>query len=79
MTGIAVSELTTGTKNGTGVFDELMTTIDVRLADEYSEDRIKGTEYSKVYLGSMESALTQSIQFLLGSALLEAQENKILE
>ena len=78
MAGIAVSELTTGTLNGTGVFDELMSSIDVRLAEEYNKDRIKGTEYAKVYLGSMESAITQSIQFLLGSALLEAQENKIL-
>jgi len=78
MTGIAVSELTTGTLNGIGVFDELMSSIDIRLAQEYSEDRIKDTEYAKVYLGSMESAITQSIQFLLGSALLTAQENKIL-
>jgi hypothetical protein len=77
MPGIQVSELTTGSKNGTGVFDQLMSTIDIRLADEFSNDRIKGTEYAKVYLGSMEAAITQGIQFLLGGALLVAQEAKI--
>lgn len=78
MTGIAVSELTTGALNGTGVFDELMTSIELHLAEEYSVNRIKDTDYAKVYLGSMESAISQSIQFLTGTALLEAQENKIL-
>ena len=78
MPGIAVSELTTGAKNGSGVFDSLMSTIDVRLSDEYSNNRIKDTEYAKVYLGSMEAAITQSIQFLLGSALLSAQNDKII-
>lgn len=75
---IEVSDLTTKAMNGTGVFDVLMSAIQTRLDEQYSLERIKGTEYSKVYLGSMESAITQGIQFLLGSELLSAQKDKIL-
>jgi len=81
---IGIDDLTTGAINGSGVFDEIMSTIQVRLDREYSLNRIKGTDYSKVYLGSLEASMQQSIAFLLGkdkayieALLIEAQRDKV--
>ena len=66
MAEILTSHITTKELNGTGVFDDLMSTMDVRLLDEYSKGRIHGADYAKVYLGSMTAITQQSIAFLLG-------------
>lgn len=86
MTAITTSELTTKALNGTGVFDEIMSTLQLRLDEQWSENRIKGTEYAKVYLESLNSAMQQSIAFLLGkdiaaanADLIIAQKDKVLE
>jgi len=80
---ITIDELTTGQIDGTGVFDEILKTMQVRLDDQYSKNRIKGTDYSNVYLGSMKEAMSQSILFLLGkdkayneALLIQAQAEK---
>ena len=70
-------KFTTGTLNGMGLFDQLMNTVKLHLEEEYSHQRIKGTDYSKVYLGSMEAALANTTQYLIGSALIEEQKLKI--
>lgn len=64
-TVITTDDLTTSVVGGTGVFDELMTTVTAHLEEQYKKQRIKGTEYSKVYLGSMEASLQQAVVFLL--------------
>ena len=58
-------DLTTGTLNGTGVFDILMKSTNEHLQEEFSKGRIKGAEYSQVYLGSMNAVMAQATQFLL--------------
>ena len=89
---VTVGDLTQGVINGSGVFDQIMSTIDIRVIREYDLNRIKGTDYSKVYLGAMEAAMGQSVAFLLGKdkaaneaalilaqvALAEAQKDKVL-
>ena len=62
---ITVDELTTETVDGTGVFDKLMRTNKAHLEQEFQKTRIKGPEYATVYLGSLQSVLQASIQFLL--------------
>ena len=66
MTEITIDEITSGSIEGTGAFDEIMKAAQVRLSHEYDHDRLKGTDYSKVYLGTMESAMQQSIAYVLG-------------
>lgn len=63
---LTIADLTRGAVSGDGAFDKIMSTIDVRLTREYEKNRIKGSDYSKVYLGAMEAAMQQSIAFLLG-------------
>jgi len=63
---------------GEGLFDQLMTTVNHHLQQEYEKQRIRGTEYSKVYLGSMESVMLNTTQFLIGTMLLEHQKAKLV-
>lgn len=65
MSEITVADLTQTTLDGNGIFDVLMRANKAHLEAEYSKNRIKGTEYSTVYLGSLESVMRASLEFLL--------------
>ena len=73
MAAITVTDLTQGQLTGTGVFDELMRANKAHLADEYSKGRIKGSEYATVYLGALQSVMSQSLQFLLQQQQVDLQ------
>ena len=73
MAEILISEVTTGALNGDGIFDELMRGIQLRLDEEYSNNRLRGTDYSKVYLGSLQSSMQQAMAFALGRQQADAQ------
>jgi len=49
----------------TGTFDKLMKGVDKHINEQYSSNRINGSDYANVYLGSLQAALAQSIQFEL--------------
>ena len=82
MTPLTVNDLTQASLEGTGVFDVLMRANKAHLEAEFSKNRIKGPEYSTVYLGALESVMQTALQFLLQKDrnLLEAQllEQQIL-
>jgi len=86
MAKISVQDITSDLANNTGVLDELMFSLQEKLDTQYENGRIKGSDYSKVYLGSVEAVLQQSIIFLLGkqqadkqAELLSAQTEIALE
>lgn len=60
-----VTQLTTKSLTGTGVFDVLMKTVKLHLIEEYDNDRITGAQYSDVYIGALGAVLQQSVAFLL--------------
>lgn len=69
MAEITISEITNSQNaqdGGTGIFDELMEVINQHLERQYSDNRITGKDYAQVYLGSMQSAMSESIKFVLG-------------
>ena len=66
MPTIAITEVTEGTLTGNGVFDKLMATVTAHLNDQYTKGRITGAEYATVYLGAVQSAMQQSVSFVLG-------------
>ena len=78
MTDIALTELTEAKVAGTGVFDVLMRATKAHLELEYTNNRIQGADYAKVYLGSLESVLQGSLQFLLQNKKI-ALEAQLLE
>lgn len=65
MPALTNADLTTTTLDGTGIFDVLMRAAKAHLEEEFKKGRLKGPEYSTVYLGSMEAVLKASLDFLL--------------
>jgi len=83
MAEILITELTEGTVEGSGYFDELMKAVTAHLELQHKLGRIKGADYSTVYLGAMQWAMQQAVAFALGrqqadkqAELLAAQELK---
>lgn len=78
MNTLAVSTLTEATLEGGGVFDVLMRANKAHLEAEFNKNRIKGPEYSSVYLGSLTQVLQTAVQFLLAGEKLDL-EKQLLE
>ena len=70
---VDITNLTHATIDGNGVFDVLMRTVNAHLQKEWNANRLKGTEYSTVYLGALESTMNTSLQFLLAKDKLNAE------
>lgn len=62
-----LTDLTNATDgdNGTGSFDVLYQAMQRHLQEQYDAGRITGTDYATVYLGALQTTMSQSIQFLL--------------
>lgn len=83
MSVVNTSDLTGATIEGTGVFDVLMRANKVHLEAEFNKGRIKGPEYATVYLGSLDTVMNTSLQFLLQKQKVDAElrliESQILQ
>lgn len=75
---ITNAQLTEVTPDGNGLFDILMRATRGHLNDEYTAQRIKGPEYSQVYLGGLTAILDNATRFLLERDLKDL-ERQILE
>lgn len=75
MSNINFDEITDGCVNGNGIFDEMMRSVKAHLQEEYDNQRIRGAEYSQVYIASINAAMQQSIQWHLGA---ETAKNQAL-
>lgn len=64
---------------GTGIFDELMAAVNAQIDTQFLNNRITGTDYSNVYLGTMQTVLQQSVQFALQKQLSEAQIAEVVD
>lgn len=76
MADITVDGITNA--GGTGVFDKLMESINGQIETQYLNNRITGADYATVYLGSLQTALSQSIQFAMQEVLTESQVDSII-
>lgn len=65
MPALTIADLTAATTNGAGIFDVLMRATKAHLEQEFTQGRIKGAEYSTVYLSSVELAMQTGLAFLL--------------
>ena len=59
-----VTELTQATLDGTGIFDVLMRATKAHLEQEFNKNRIKGPEYSTVYLGALQTTMQLALGFM---------------
>lgn len=71
MADIQVDSITNATN--TGIFDKLMEAVNAQIESQFLANRITGSDYANVYLGSIQSVLQQSVQFALQEQLTEAQ------
>lgn len=78
MPTIALTELTTATLDGTGIFDVLMRANKAHLQAEFDKNRLKGPEYATVYLGALQSVMQTSLAFLTQSRRIDL-EAQLLE
>lgn len=65
-----IKELTTNALDGTGVFDVLMASTALHMQQEFEKGRIRGPEYSQVYLGGLQATLAASIDYLHRSKMM---------
>ena len=70
---VELTDLTHATIEGNGVFDVLMRAVKAHIDQEWATNRIKGTEYSTVYLSALQATLEASIQFLLAQEKTNAE------
>lgn len=68
---ISIEDITN--ESGTGIFDKLMVAVNTNIDLQFQQNRITGNDYANVYLGSIQSAMSQSMQFVLQEQLAEAQ------
>jgi hypothetical protein len=78
MTDIVLNDLTTAALDGDGVFDVLMRANKAHLESEFTKGRIKGTEYSTVYLGALNAVMSTALQFIMSREKINL-ESKLLE
>jgi hypothetical protein len=62
---VNLADLTTVALDGTGVFDVLMSSVDLHINREFRSGRITGDQYADVYVQAMTSVLSNSTQFVL--------------
>jgi len=81
MADIELSNLTDSTNadNGTGVFDKLIQSVEHHIESQYKAGRITGNDYSSVYMGSMQSVLSESVKFLLSEQQVEKEVDLLSE
>ena len=62
---ITTESLTEATVDGHGTFDTLMRAFKAHIDEEWKGNRIKGTEYSQVYLGGLQEVMKTALQLTL--------------
>lgn len=66
---------------GTGIFDRLMSAINGNIQAQYESGRITGSDFANVYLGSMQTSISESVKYVLNKDSivkgLEAQDVQI--
>jgi len=60
------------------VFDGLMDEAKKHIQQEYDAQRIRGADYAKVYIASIEAVLGNTVQYLLGMSLVNENKDKII-
>lgn len=76
MANISIQEVTNSDSadvGGTGVFDSLMVALEQHIESQYDKGRITGKDYAQVYLGMVQAALSESINFVLGKQQADKQ------
>ena len=77
MATLDVSNVTTGTIDGTGTFDVIMQTVFLHLQREYASGRITGDMYAKAYIEIMNNTLAQATQYVVAAFQATANDDLV--
>ena len=58
---------------GTGIFDVIIKAANENIKIQHKTSRITGAEYAEVYLGTMQSAISEAMKFLLSKGITEKE------
>ena len=58
---------------GTGIFDTIIKAANENIKIQHKTSRITGAEYAEVYLGTMQSAISEAMKFLLAKEITEKE------
>ena len=78
--GLQTSQDGAFTVHGSGTFDDLMEAVNKHLDAQFRLSRIQGADYANAYASSLQAAMSNAVQYLLGRAnaeLIDAQIRKI--
>lgn len=78
-TDLDIHDLTHASVDGNGAFDVLMRSVKAHIQQEWDANRIKGNEYSALYLGALQTVLQVSVQYVLSEAKTNAEVVNLLK
>lgn len=79
LTHLTSATVDTDANDGNGIFDVLIRVVEKHIKEQYDNNRITGGDYATVYLGAMQSVLSQSVTFLLQEQQADKQADFLSE
>ena len=83
---ISIGNLTAGVTTdadnvvtGTGIFDDMMETVNAHMAAQFNLGRITGSDYATVYLTVMQATIQQAVAFTIGVQKGNAEESLLFQ
>ncbi len=83
---ITIANLTAGVSTdadnvvtGTGVFDDMMETVNAHMAAQFNLGRITGSDYATVYLTVMQATIQQAVAYTIGMQKGNAEESLLFQ
>ena len=83
---IGIANLTAGVTTsdanvvtGTGIFDDMMETVNAHMAAQFNLGRITGSDYATVYLTAMQATVQQAVAFTIGVQKGNAEESLLFQ
>jgi hypothetical protein len=64
---------------GTGVFDDMMETVNAHMAAQFNLGRITGSDYATVYLTAMQATVQQAVAYTVGMQKGNAEESLLFQ
>jgi len=64
---------------GTGIFDDMMETVNAHMAAQFNLGRITGSDYATVYLTVMQATIQQAVAYTLGQAKTNSETSLLLQ
>jgi hypothetical protein len=64
---------------GTGIFDDMMETVNAHMAAQFNLGRITGSDYATVYLTAMQATVQQAVAFTIGAQKGNAEESLLFQ